>query len=1834
MASSCTALVLIAGLVAQWAHLAQAHSILFCAATAPSEPGGLKVILGTYHRLTSHARGEMVLAPEQGTSVMTTLTQTCRGQVQKGSSCQNNPPASDILTDCVTKGLVPSDAIITCYGAGPDDSVVPVDSCDAVEQGSYRNIGMYAVGALSGFSSGTVKVTVQHTDMNFNPNIGSSGALVRRMGQARGVVLGISVAQAGKPCPTAPVVSNSQDLSSCNNAFDGFLCDVPCVAGFVPSGGGFMCNNGTYQATEVVPACVQTCAQAYHPCQPGYIQQSANAPATSQDFCCLPTCAVHTCPDGHISIQKKMASTAVSDAECCEKTCAAFDCPAGYALNPDMLSSAPVSQQACCVETCSRFSCPANYVPDASKENSTTWSQTECCLPTCATLSCQANFVPDVAKSSSTDVRQENCCLPSCASFKCPLGYGPNPANSQATTLDYQTCCAPSCASYTCPAFYVPKQSAMSSITLDTSNCCEGTCQSYTCSSGFVVNSEQAASTLLTDASCCLKTCAGFTCLPGYVNDPAFAQSTIVSTKACCKLDNCQAFTCPVGFREVSGTPPVVSQTGCCVQECSSFQCPDGYSSNVANSASTTISVSNCCEKTCATFGCSDGYVANPAQSSSTTLSRASCCEATCATFACPVGYVLDPAGLASTSLSVSSCCLATCATFSCPANYIAQPLLALSTTVTQGNCCQATCATFTCPADYVANPDRVMATELTQESCCQATCATFTCPTGFVANVSNSASTLVYTEGCCTAQCSALSVCPAGYVEDGAHFGTSSDECCLATCAVFPCPDGQVSDSSQATATNVSVSTCCQDTCALFTCPTDYVPNPAAVSSTNLTTEICCEATCGTFTCPANYLAVEDSNSITVVSLGSCCSATCATLTCPAGTHAIAHRQTDTLATESHCCEDTCASFQCYGGFVVDPAQTSSTTVSVDNCCRPTCALFACPTSYVADPAKAALTDLSASGCCQPTCAAFPCPSGYLPDLLASASTAVSTETCCDATCATLSCPLTYVPDLSMITSTVVNQETCCDATCASLACNSGYAPVLDQETSTNVSQSNCCEPTCAVFQCPTGFITNPANQSSTNLEVASCCLPTCATLLCPAGWDFDVGQENSTDVTVETCCESCPAGSFKTAEDPVSGPGYLRERCTLCLPGFWNPLTGQAACSACPENWTTPAEGATNSSECTCKEGFYKDDGFCISCMANAVCPGADFQPHSSWGHWSPDARTFWSCFPSDSCLEGSTTSTNACADGRAPDGVRCVPCAADHYMANAECHQCSGFQKVLSIVGRIVLVIALLAIMVILRWEAATDVLNKSFREVCTHHKKKLGRLGQAMTMEAESTLFFSAIAVLQFLWVFTLFPNWQPSTGIEEVWKAIVTLAAFDTSVFTHCSLSSSFINNWFLDWSLHWAIVLVNIVLVLVQFLVAKDTKTHFLGIMMESTSFLIMLLVTARFHFDLIFVNCVACEDGRLCLAEDPLLYCGFQDGSVEWKTLAYVSIVDLSVWSLLIALVFYTMVRTWKWQCGEGEGVTSGGRVHWYVLFAEPWTKHLKGHSGALRLAVQDFPAFTEHLQTPASRKDVWRRFNSHVLEKKEQDMADLALKMVSLAKKNKSEGAEGADSDAPRRGTSAIRGPEHEHLDLDIADMAEKVQELYPKSKWFFLLELFWSCSWSWLRTVFRMAMTAAVMTLPKDKATPASSIGCTFVLLLLLMFAGLMKANRWEVVNDWEIILYALSMGVLVLLLSGDITAVTFLASVTVLVAVAPVILYLFAFAIRRCIANVEATMEATMATGSRPKSQGLEGIVQKSLTKEPMEATETTEPMEPDQSQKEEEKPANEAVDVAF
>eukprot|EP00931_Biecheleriopsis_adriatica_P102041 TRINITY_DN7706_c0_g2_i2.p1 TRINITY_DN7706_c0_g2~~TRINITY_DN7706_c0_g2_i2.p1 ORF type:complete len:247 (+),score=30.30 TRINITY_DN7706_c0_g2_i2:79-819(+) len=189
--------------------------------------------------------------------------------------------------------------------------------------------------------------------------------------------------------------------------------------------------------------------------------------------------------------------------------------------------------------------------------------------------------------------------------------------------------------------------------------------------------------------------------------------------------------------------------------------------------------------------------------------------------------------------------------------------------------------------------------------------------------------------------------------------------------------------------------------------------------------------------------------------------------------------------------------------------------------------------------------------------------------------------------------------------------------------------------------------------------------------------------------------------------------------------------------------------------------------------------------------------------------------------------------------------------------------------------------------------------------------------------------------------------------------------------------------------------MLNQILLTMEYVVWKSFR--FKNATIESGSFFIMLFIGVRFRLDLMFTNCVKCEDSRMCLADDPLLYCGFQDGSEEWKTMAYASIVDLVIWSLMLSAIFFSLIKSWKWQRGETQGVNSEGQVPWYVLFAEPWAKHLKGHSGPLRHAVKEFAEFADHLRTKRDQQDVWRRFILHVFEQRALMVADLANQMVT---------------------------------------------------------------------------------------------------------------------------------------------------------------------------------------------------------------------------------------------
>jgi hypothetical protein len=89
---------------------------------------------------------------------------------------------------------------------------------------------------------------------------------------------------------------------------------------------------------------------------------------------------------------------------------------------------------------------------------------------------------------------------------------------------------------------------------------------------------------------------------------------------------------------------------------------------------------------------------------------------------------------------------------------------------------------------------------------------------------------------------------------------------------------------------------------------------------------------------------------------------------------------------------------------------------------------------------------------------------------------------------------------------------------------------------------------------------------------------------------------------------CEACAAGWFR-----AEGPGAdARAPCGRCARGSY-ALGGAAACSACPANTTTAAEGAPNGSACVCAPGFFQHveegqswAGACARCAPGSFSTG----------------------------------------------------------------------------------------------------------------------------------------------------------------------------------------------------------------------------------------------------------------------------------------------------------------------------------------------------------------------------------------------------------------------------------------------------------------------------------------------------------------------------------------------------------------------------------------------------------------------------------------------------
>ena len=138
---------------------------------------------------------------------------------------------------------------------------------------------------------------------------------------------------------------------------------------------------------------------------------------------------------------------------------------------------------------------------------------------------------------------------------------------------------------------------------------------------------------------------------------------------------------------------------------------------------------------------------------------------------------------------------------------------------------------------------------------------------------------------------------------------------------------------------------------------------------------------------------------------------------------------------------------------------------------------------------------------------------------------------------------------------------------------------------------------------------------------------------------------------------CTACPGAGVTTAEtgstvvtECLCIAGYSGDiidtdsECTSCAEGSWNGEVGPGACTNCPTDASTAAEGATEITECLCPAGFTGNIA-----IPTDLCTGAR---------------------PRESCCCAVPTSPHLVSDPSAQVCVLCVCCLAGGDVAGVQC------------------------------------------------------------------------------------------------------------------------------------------------------------------------------------------------------------------------------------------------------------------------------------------------------------------------------------------------------------------------------------------------------------------------------------------------------------------------------------------------------------------------------------------------------------------------------------
>ncbi|CAK9084149.1 unnamed protein product [Durusdinium trenchii] len=656
------------------------------------------------------------------------------------------------------------------------------------------------------------------------------------------------------------------------------------------------------------------------------------------------------------------------------------------------------------------------------------------------------------------------------------------------------------------------------------------------------------------------------------------------------------------------------------------------------------------------------------------------------------------------------------------------------------------------------------------------------------------------------------------------------------------------------------------------------------------------------------------------------------------------------------------------------------------------------------------------------------------------------------------------------------------------------------------------------------------------------------------------------------------CPAGEHRISYAGVGClqclPGYYKSGvgpalfCDPCELGFYMGLTGAGACTPCPPHETTQNTSSREIAACDCAENYFRrnssvdwtlasNHGVCEPCPYGAICEGGSVLPYSAPGFWTPDRLVFWSCFPDFACLQGNADDPNLCQEGRVPHGRRCGRCAAQTYVHLSECRLCGLADRVLAWVGPFLvpLLTVLIFLPLLIRLLRSNDMARtkRSKTLIKQRGKTRNSMLGHLGDDHGEFRMLVVMWTTLQTLWICHEMP--LNFTRFTRDWLWALGVTAWDFSILRpQCAYEISFVWKWLLQWLGFFVMIAFTLLCIWIYTCIHRNANRDYYYISpsqgllgMLSINFMILLLVHLR--DDLIFLQCIDCEDGKLCLAEQPAIECRL--GDWEWSTMLVISLMDIFIVIVGCAyMIVLGVYKSWRWQHGNLPGLCSNAEIPWYVLFADLWVRGYIGYIKEIREAVPEFQQEYPHLESEEKRKEVWNKAIDLILAQ-EAEKAEIllhrlvqhlyrhhprfrvigedegpALQLVkAITSSYTSERSVKAQNEVLGRAEdgvdSSLKVADVHHVELMMNNLLDYARWTLPGCR---AVKRVFAYSWAVVLLFQRFAIVIFCMLMPQDQdfAIPLTYL---LVKLVSLLAEASLHPYVWTFLNDWEVSLHAL-------------------------------------------------------------------------------------------------------------